>query len=120
MHLKDVEPLQQQMTNRQMLRQMKVIELFREMDREVPAQLIVTFLYVAAHNPCYKTNLEKDLNFLTASCSRNIAFLSHRNRHGKPGLGLIRKETDPTNLRRLILTLTPKGEQLLQRIEDTL
>ena len=114
------QPFLQQMTNRQMLRQMKVIELFRAMDREVPAQLIVTYLYVAAHNPCYKTQLEKDLNFLTASCSRNIAFLAHRNRHGKPGLGLISKESDPTNLRRLILRLTPKGEALLQQIEDTL
>ena len=99
---------------------MKAIELFRELDREVPAQLIVTYLYVAAHNPCYKTQLERDLGFLTASCSRNIAFLSHRHRLNKPGLGLVRKDADPTNLRRLIISLTPKGEQLLQRIEDLL
>ena len=99
---------------------MLVLQEFRQLDREVTAQLVVTFLYIASHNPCHKQALEEELNFSTASASRNVDWLSHHHRLNKPGLGLVMKERDTTNLRRYILSLTPKGEQLVQTIEDLL
>jgi DNA-binding MarR family transcriptional regulator len=97
-----------------------VAELFAELDREVPMQVVQAFLYVASHDNCYKSSLEKELGLLTASCSRNLAWLSDKHRLGKPGLGLIERKVDPTNRRRLILSLTDKGKRFAQRIEHIL
>ena len=114
------DPILSRLTNERMKSQMLILQEFRLLDREVTAQLIVTFLYVASHNPCHKMALEEELDFSTASSSRNVDWLSHHHRLSKPGLGLVMKEKDPSNLRRYILTLTPKGESLVQRIEDLL
>lgn len=99
---------------------MLIMQEFRLLDREITAQLIVTFLYVSSHNPCHKQALEEELGFSTASASRNVDWLSHRHRLSKPGLGMVMKERDPSNLRRYILSLTPKGEQLVKTIEGLL
>jgi DNA-binding MarR family transcriptional regulator len=103
-----------------MYRVLKVINLLRLLDRELPAQAIATFLYVASHNNCHKTAMEEDLNFSTASGSRNTDWLSKHHRLNKPGLDLIIKEPDPTNRRRQQLKLSPKGEQLIHQIEELL
>jgi len=107
-------------TNRDLLPMVRVAELFRELDRSVPAQLIHTFLFVASHNGTLKTTVEKELGFLTASCSRNIAWLTNEHRLGKPGLGLISKKLDLPDRRRLRLFLTPKGEEVANRIQHIL
>jgi DNA-binding MarR family transcriptional regulator len=114
------DPIKRQLTNSVMNRITLVIGVFRELDREVTSQLIETFLYIAAHNPCHKQALEEDLDYLTSSCSRNVDWLSHHHRLKKPGLGLVMKVKDPSNLRRYILHLTPKGEALVKHIEDLL
>jgi len=36
---------------------------------------------------------------------------------GKPGLGLIQKYPDPSNRRRVLLELTPKGEALASQMK---
>lgn len=94
------------------------IELLRILDREVPAQVLSCFLYIAAHNPCHKQAIEEDLGFTTASASRNIDMLCEKNRLKKPGFGLVWKEHDPSNRRRLMCGLTSKGEALLRQLKD--
>ena len=61
-----------------------------------------------------------DLEFTTASCSRNIAWLSHKHRLNKPGLGLVNFERDPSNRRRYIVELTIKGRALINTLEAKL
>ncbi len=100
-----------------MERMLRVINLLRLLDRELPAQAMASFLYVASHNPCHKQALEEDLEFTTASGSRNVNWLSDKHRLKKPGLGLITIERDPSNRRRLLLKLTPKGESLTKQID---
>lgn len=90
------------------------------MDREFPAQVMATFLYVAMHEDCHKTALEEDLGLTTASGSRNTDWLTTQHRLSKPGLDLIIKEVDPTNRRRTTLRLSPKGKALIKRIKDAL
>lgn len=115
-----MDPLRRLLTNHSMEKLLQVIELFRVLDREVPAQVISTFLYVAAHDNCHKQAVEEDLDFTTASCSRNTDWLSELHRLRKPGLDLIIKEVDPTNKRRLQLKLTGKGKRLVKQIEKIL
>lgn len=113
-------PIKRSLTNVKMQQLCLIAQQFRTLDREVTSQLIVTFLYIAAHNPCHKQALEEDLNFSTASASRNVDWLSHHHRLNKPGLGLVMKTKDPSNLRRYILELTPKGESFVNQLEDLL
>lgn len=115
-----MDPLRRQRTNPRMERVLKVINLLRLLDRELPAQVMATYFYVASHENCHKTAMEEDLEFTTASGSRNTDWLSKHHRLSKPGLDLIVKEPDPTNKRRTQLKLTPKGKQLIHQIEELL
>ena len=96
---------------------MKKLQKF---DREVPAQVVSTYLYVATHDGCHSQAMMEDLELTAASASRNTDWLTKRHRLGKSGLDLIVKEVDPTNRRRQILRLTPKGKQLIHSICETL
>lgn len=103
-----------------MERMLLALDLLRGLDREVPAQVLVTFFYVASHNKCHKLAMEEALEMSAASGSRNTDWLSDLHRLRKPGLGLITKEVDKDNRRRQILTLTPKGEAIAKQIQEIL
>ena len=98
----------------------QAIEHFRTLDKEIPAQVIATFLYVASHDDCLKGDLEKALAFSTASGSRNTDWLSAYHRLNKPGLGLIIKYRDPNNRRRQVLQLSDKGRVLVKELKQIL
>ena len=98
----------------------EAIEHFRTLDKEIPAQVIATFLYVASHDDCAKVDLEKALAFSSASGSRNTDWLSAFHRLNKPGLGLIIKYRDPNNRRKQVLQLSPKGRKLVQELKQML
>jgi len=116
----DINPLKGDLTNENINKLLKAFELLRIMDREIPGQVVATFLYIASHNPCHKQKLEEDLGFTTASASRNSDWLSEYHRLRKRGLGLIVKERDEYNRRRLMFRLTPKGEALARQLEGLL
>ena len=115
-----MDPLRRTRTTPQIERLLKAMNLLRVLDREMPAQVIATFLYVASHDNCHKLAMEEDLTFSTASGSRNTDWLSKYHRLNKPGLDLISKEVDPTNRRRQILKLTPKGHELVKQLQEIL
>ena len=108
-----MDPLKRLETDSQLSLLLTAWETLRLTHREIPAQAVTILLYVASHNPCHKQAIEEDQNLTTASCSRSIDFLCDDNRLSKPGLGLVTKYTDPGNKRRLMVKLTPKGEQLV-------
>lgn len=107
-------------TDYQMAKLAQAIEHFRTLDKEIPAQVIATFLYVASHDDCSKVDLEKALAFSSASGSRNTDWLSDFHRLNKAGLGLIVKYRDPTNRRKQILKLSPKGRILVNQLKTIL
>lgn len=115
-----MDPLRRTLTNPDMERMLQVMDLFRMLDKEVPAQVIACFLYIASHDNCHKSALEQDLELSTASGSRNTDWLSEHHRLRKPGMNLITKEVDPSNRKRIQLKLTPKGRDLVKRIEAIL
>jgi DNA-binding MarR family transcriptional regulator len=103
-----------------MERVQRMMNLLRLLDREVPAQVLATFFYVAAHDNCHKQAVEEELNLTTAAGSRCTDKLTDQSWVNKPGLDLIIKEQDPSNKRRQQLRLTPKGKALIQQIEEIL
>lgn len=107
-------------TDFQMQKLAQAVELFRTHYKEIPAQVIATFLYVASHDDCLKVDLEKALAFSSASGSRNTDWLSEFHRLNKAGLGLIIKYRDPTNRRKQILKLSPKGRILVNQLKQIL
>lgn len=107
-------------TDPQLFQVMKAFESLRLLDREVPGQLVSTFLFIASHNPCEKKEIEKALQLTSSSASRLTDWLSGYHRLGKPGLDLIKKTRSPHDQRRLIITLTPKGQQLSQQFKETI
>ena len=115
-----MDPLNRQVTCSTTTRLLGVAEIFRELDREVPAQVLAVYLYVASHNGCHSQAMMEDLELTGASASRNTDWLSKKHRLGKPGLNLIRKEVDESNKRRHTLWLTPKGKELLTQINRLL
>ena len=113
--------LQRKLTDEKIERLLKVINLLRLYDREVPAQVLATLFYIGSHNCCHKTALEEDLNFTTASSSRNTDKLSKDHRLGKAGFDLIIKEVvEEGSPRRQQLKLSKKGEDLMNQIKQIL
>lgn len=100
-----------QVSDEDLLPLLEVMEEFRALKAEVPAQAIVAFLYVAAHNPCLLTDLQRDLKMHSSSASRNTDMFSEVDRLGKPGPNLIKKEPDPLNATRSVISLTARGER---------
>lgn len=110
-------------TDHQMEKVLKVIELFRDIDSEIPAQVISVFLYIASHNDCAKTQLQDEdvgIGMPSASASRNTDWLAHKHRLGKRGLNLIEKYRDPNDKRRQIMKLSNEGYELVEKIREIL
>ena len=112
--------LRRKVTDDKIERLLKVVNLIRLYDREVPAQVLATLFYIGSHNDCHKTALEEDLNFTTASSSRNTDKLSKDHRLGKAGFDLIVKEVEEVSPRRQRLKLSKKGEDLMKQIKSIL
>ena len=96
-------------------------ELLRLLDTEMPAQLVTTYFFIAAHGPVDTVTIAKRLNMKASSVSRNTDWLSANHRlPNKAGLGLIIKEEHPTNWRTRLCRLSPKGESLIKQIKEKL
>ena len=116
-----MDPIKNRISDESMLGLLSAIEEFRKLEREMPAQLLSVLLYVATHDPCHKQAIEQDLDFSTASCSRNLNWLSAWHRiENRPGLNFIEQYKDPSNRRRLINTLTPKGRDFINSVKTML
>ena len=115
------DPWKDQLTDSQMLKLFKCMKKFMVLDPEMPLQLQLTFLYIASHDGCHKQAMEAALGYSNAAGSRNTDYLAEIHRYKeKPGLHLISKERDPSNLRRYQLVLTKSGKQLVDTLKEQL
>ena len=109
-------------TDTEMERLWQVVELVRALDQDVakshelPIQALSCLAYIASHNNCNKQDMEVELGMSRASGSRNTDWLSRTHRLNKSGLNLIKKEIDPTDKRKTILSLTRQGKDLVHKI----
>ena len=116
-----MEPnLRRTVTDEKIDRLVQVVKQLRLQKREMSAQELATLFYIGSRHNCHKTALEEDLNFTTASSSRNTDKLSKDHRLGKSGLNLIIKEVEDEAPRRQRLRLTKKGEDLMNQIKQIL
>ena len=75
--------LRRTVTDEKIDRLVQVVKQLRLQRREMSAQELATLFYIGSHHDCHKTALEEDLNFTTASSSRNTDKLSKDHRLGK-------------------------------------
>ena len=114
-----VDPLRTQCTDGRVEQIYNAFELIRLLDREMPGQVVASFLYIASHDNCHKQVLEEELGLTTASSSRSTDILANgRPGRAAEGLNLITKEDDPTDRRRSVLTLTSRGKALAQQMKS--
>lgn len=90
----------------------KCIEEFRKIDPQMPPQMAVSFLWVCIHNGITMKDLADRVGVSQSSMSRNVAALSETHRYGKAGYDLVFATEDPTERRRKIVKLTPKGRRV--------
>jgi len=115
------DPWKDQLTDSQIEKLFKCMKTFMIFDPEMPLQLQLTFLYIASHDGCHKQAMEAALGYSNAAGSRNTDYLAEIHRYkNKPGLKLISKERDPSNLRRYQLVLTKSGKQLVDTLKEQL
>ena len=111
-----MDPLANQCTDARLAKVHLAFNALLLMQREIPGQLVSTFLYIASHDGCHKQALEQELGMTTASSSRNTDWLSDGRMGIKhQGLGLITKEQDG---RRQRLRLTPRGKDLARQMKS--
>ena len=114
-----VDPLRTQCTDGRVEQIYNAFELIRLLDREMPGQVVSCFLYVASHDGCHKQAMEQELGLTTSSSSRNTDILANgRPGRAAEGLHLLTKEDDPTDRRKSVLTLTPRGKALAQQMKS--
>lgn len=99
---------------------LKGLEELRKVDPELPVQRAVVFLLVVRHEGCTAKQLQDWAGLSNASIVRNLQALGKTNRHGKPGHDLVVAKTDPTETRRNIVELTPKGRRVAESIKTLL
>lgn len=92
------------------------VEDFMELDKGLTLFQMYAFLLVATNEGQTQRWVEEKMGTSNATASRTIAKWLDFERPGKPGLGMIRSEVDPSDRRYRIVTLTPKGREFLNKI----
>ncbi|AGG54506.1 transcriptional regulator [Cyanophage SS120-1] len=106
--------------NKTLYRMYMAFEVLRSLEREFPAQLVTTFLYIASHNGCRQEDLMDATSLSSSSVSRNVTWLGPKHRLGREGLRFVYREKDPDDPKRYLIYLSRKGEQMAKLIENTL
>ncbi|MDR6816274.1 DNA-binding MarR family transcriptional regulator [Neorhizobium sp. 2083] len=82
----------------------------------MPMQTASVFLAIAMRPGVLQRDLPNMLGLSQSSISRNVNALSSRDRHGKPGLGLVTQRVGPMGARSPKLHLTTAGRELARRL----
>lgn len=97
-----------------------LFQAFRQLDATMPLQLAYTFILCAAYEGNSVGDIARRVGFAMSTTSRHILDLGDFNRKKEPGYGLVETRTDPRELRRKTVHLTPKGKKLLNQIISTM
>lgn len=99
----------------------RVLQEFRSLDKEMQAQTMLAFLYIAERNlqgiETTVLDVGTYLDLTSASATRNVQALSKVHRYGKEGHDLIYTEENPRKRTEKFIYLTDKGKALTKRLE---
>ncbi|KIU29290.1 hypothetical protein SR41_04585 [Sphingomonas melonis] len=99
----------------------QVLTAFRStIDEVIPIQIAHAFLIVAQNEGKGVVELADLAGANKSTMSRHLLDLSDQLRTGQPGYGLLVRSQDPTNLRSVIYSLSPKGKLLVNQIANIL
>lgn len=101
------------------IRLIGAVTVIREVAPEIGIQAVHLLLEVARKPGITVGELMRKTGLSQSSCSRNLALLSAQHRLGKPGLDLVYTQEDPSERRRKLARLTPKGEELVSLVVDS-
>lgn len=90
-----------------------------EIDRDLPITSALVFLAVARTGTegCDQGRVMEELQLSSAGISRTVQTLGRTHYlKGKAGLDLVERQFDPTDNRRRVLRLTPKGTRLMRAL----
>ena len=108
------------MTDQHMRRVHRILTIFRTITPTIPVQVVQTLVLVALHEGKTLGELATLAGAQNSTMSRHTLDLSDRNRHGKPGHGLIERSKDNADLRATRFTLSPKGHALLNKVAQVM
>lgn len=89
------------------------LTVFRSANPIMTIQAAHTLLLVATNPGSSVSELSNISGYKLTTISRNLLDLGARNRKKEPGLGLVFAEVDPNELRKKLVSLTPKGKALM-------
>lgn len=101
---------------------MSLLDVLKEatQDPVLPANQMAVLLFVAQSSEAPSVvDLCKALKFSDAAGSRTVQVLG-RGKRGEEGAGLLEAREDPENWSRKRIYLTPKGVQMVAKLEETL
>jgi len=102
----------------------RALEVFRSRDDLIPVQRVATFLLVAMRGKVTREDVADALGQSSTSAYRNLMALSEGpyrlNAARKEGMGLLQVREDEYETRRLVWTLSAKGQRLKTQIEELL
>lgn len=94
----------------------RVLEAFRELDKEIPAQQIFVLLLIADKPNISMRELIEATGHSSSTISRNVAALGDTHRNGEPGFGLVVAYPDPLDARNHLVRLKPKGQTFVDKL----
>lgn len=97
----------------------KLLRAIREIHPQIEVHQVQILLEIARQPVSTMRELADATDVALSSISRNLDALGDVHRKGKPGLGLVAKNQDPREPRRMIAWLTPKGKEVVSRLLET-
>ena len=97
----------------------EVLNGFRDLSHTMPVGQVVMFLLVALNEGADQTQLAELMDIRKSTASRYLLDLSDKTRDGGRGYELITRDPDPTELRRNVYSLSPKGRALLAKLNNS-
>jgi len=100
----------------------KLIHLFetlRDVDSEMPISKVIALLMVAKHGQMTLTEWGDKAGISPATATRYAVELSKPLRDKEKGLGFISSERDPENRRKVLVNMSTKGRNFINRLLGT-
>lgn len=98
----------------------EAMELLRDAFPDLTVTSAMAFLRAAKNPGLPMSELQKAMAVPQSTLSRTVAVLSKYAAYQKEGANLLVAEDDPKDRRQRVISLTPKGEKLAEKLTKTL